>query len=96
MLTITNKLTVDDLVVHLGAAADNLDAAAKEYYCMICGENIQPNAVQEARDRLIERIADVNVAAEALRLKLKISCDDIADVEAEKIERWRRRIENGV
>jgi hypothetical protein len=44
----------------------------------------------------VEEIADVNVAAEAARRKLGISCDEIAEVEDAKIERWRRRVENGI
>ena len=48
------------------------------------------------RADLIRCIADVNAAAEIVRKKAGITCDEIAEVEDAKIERWRRRIENGI
>ncbi len=96
MLTITNKLTLDDLLIQLAEESAELAQAVTKYYRVIHGANPTPVTLAEARDALVEEIADVNVAAEALRLKLGISCDDIAMVEDAKIERWRRRIENGV
>jgi hypothetical protein len=41
---------------------------------------------------LIDAIADVNVAAEAVRRKMGITCDEIADMEDAIIERGRRRV----
>ena len=58
--------------------------------------NPSPVSLQDSRDAIVEEIADVNVAAEAVRQKMGISCDEIAEVEDAKIERWRRRVENGI
>lgn len=70
--------------------------AAAKYYRVMRGANPSPVPVQDARDALVEEIADVNVAAEAVRRKMGISCDEIAEVEDAKIERWRRRVGNGI
>ena len=96
MLTIINKLTLDDLLIQAAEEASELAQAATKYYRVIHGSNPTPVTLDAARNALIEEIADVNVAVEAVRLKLMISCDDIADVENEKIERWKERVENGI
>lgn len=96
MLTITNKLTLDDLLIQAAEEASELAQALTKYYRVLHHANPTPVTLAQAREAIVEEIADVNVAVEALRLKLGISCDDIAEVEAAKIERWRRRIENGI
>lgn len=96
MLTITNKLTLDDLLIQAAEEASELAQALTKYYRVTHGSNPTSVSLQDARDALIEEIADVNVAAEAVRRKMGISCDEIAEVEDAKIERWRRRIENGI
>lgn len=96
MLTIVDALSTDDLLVQAAEEASELVQALTKYYRAMHGTNPTPITVAEARKSLIEEIADVNVAVEAVRLKLGISCDDIAEVEVAKIERWERRLENGI
>ena len=89
---ITTTLTLDDLLIQLAEEAAELAQAAAKYYRVTRGANPSPVPLQDARDALVEEIADVNVAAEAVRRKMGISCDEIAEVEDAKIERWRRRV----
>ena len=93
---IVSSLTLDDLLIQLAEEASELAQAATKYYRVMRGANPSPVSMQDARDALVEEIADVNVAAEAVRRKMGISCDEIAEVEGAKIERWRRRVENGI
>lgn len=74
----------------LGLAANCLDCAAKAYFCVMNKKESTPSELQAARDALVSAIAETNVAAEAVRRKMGISCDEIAEVEDAKIERWRR------
>lgn len=90
---IVSTLTLDDLLIQAAEEASELAQALTKYYRVTHGSNPTPVSLQDARDALVEEIADVNVAAEAVRLKLMISCDDIAEVEDEKIARWKERAE---
>ena len=89
---IIESLTLDDLLIQLAEEAAELAQAAAKHYRVTHGANPSPVSLQDARDALVEEIADVNVAAEAVRRKMGISCDEIAEVEDAKIERWRRRV----
>lgn len=89
---IIESLTLDDLLIQLTEEAAELAQAAAKYNRVARGTNPSPVPLQDARDALVEEIADVNVAAEAVRRKMGISCDEIAEVEDAKIERWRRRV----
>ena len=91
---IISSLTLDDLLIQLAEEAAELAQAAAKYYRVTHGANPSPVSLQDARDALVEEIADVNVAAEAVRRNMGISCDEIAEVEDAKIERWRRRIDD--
>lgn len=93
---IVSTLTLDDLLIQLAEEASELAQAATKYYRVMRGANPSPVPVQDARRALVEEIADVNVAAEAVRRKMSITCDEIAEVEDAKIERWRRRVKNGI
>jgi NTP pyrophosphatase (non-canonical NTP hydrolase) len=93
---IISTLTIDDLLIQAAEEASELAQALTKYYRVMHGANPSPVSLQDARDALVEEIADVNVAAEAVRRKMSISCDAIAEVEDAKIERWRRRVENGI
>lgn len=93
---IIESLTLDDLLIQLAEEAAELAQAAAKYYRVTHGANPTPVTLDAARNALIEEIADVNVAAEAVRREMGISCDEIAEVEDAKIERWRRRVENGI
>lgn len=96
MNKIVSTLALDDLLIQLAEEAAELAQAAAKYYRVAHGANPSPVSLQDARDALVEEIADVNVAAEAVRRKMGITCDEIAEVEDAKIERWRRRLENGI
>ena len=175
MMTITNKLTLDDLLIQAAEEASELAQALTKYYRVTHGSNPTPVTLDAARNALIEEIADVNVAVNALDMKtppkqqcyenedrygvsvaldimlvkaanassemarattkyclvqqdvfstygerlkyhqemwqtihdmeaemevlrraLGISCDDIAEIEAEKIARWEERVKNGI
>lgn len=96
MSIITEKISVADLLCQCAEEASELAQALMKYYRAVHGTNPTPVTVAEAKKALIEEIADVNVTVEALRLKLGISCDDIAEVEDEKIDRWEERLKNGV
>ena len=93
---IIELITLDDLLIQLTEETGELTKAAAKYNRVARGANSSPVSLQDARDALVEEIADVNVAAEAVRRKMGISCDEIAEVEDAKIERWRRRLENGI
>lgn len=92
MTTITNALTADDLLIQAAEEAAELTHALMKYCRVLRGVNPSPLSLAEARERLIEEIADVNVANDALMRKLGITGDEVADVESAKIERWERRI----
>lgn len=93
---IVKTLSLDDLLIQLAEEASELAQAATKLYRVTHGANPSPVSLQDARDALVEEIADVNVAAEAVRRKMGISCDDIFEMEDAKTERWRRRVENGI
>ena len=93
---ILESLALVQLLPVLGLGGKCLDRAAKTYFYVMREEGSTPSELQDARDALAGAIADVNVAAEAVRRKLGISCDEIAEAEDAKIERWRRWIENGI
>lgn len=92
METITKHIPLEDLLIQLAEEAAELAQAASKYHRAIRGINPTPVSQYGARLALIEEVADVNVAAEAVRMKLGILCDEIAVVEDEKIERWKKRI----
>ena len=93
---IISLLTLDDLLIQLAEEAAELAQAATKYYRVTHQSNPTPVTLQDSRDALIEEIADVDVAVDALRRKMGITCDEISEVEDAKIERWRRRVENGI
>ena len=93
---IIESLTLDDLLIQLTEEAGELTKAAAKYNRVARGANPSPVSLQDARDALVEEIADVNAAAEAVRRKMGITCDEIAEVEDAKIERWKERVENGI
>lgn len=95
METITKHIPLEDLLIQLAEEAAELAQAASKYHRAIRGTNPTPVSQHGARLALIEEVADVNVAAEAVRMKLGILCDEIAIVEDEKIERWKKRIRTG-
>ncbi len=96
MTTITTALTVDDLLIQAAEEAAELAQALTKYYRVLHGMNPSPVSLTEAREHLIEEIADVNVANNALMRKIGITGDAVAEVESAKIERWERRINNGI
>lgn len=89
---IIEKLMLNILIPYLGGRGNKLDDAAKAYFCVMNTKGASQIELQDARGLLIDAIADVNVAADAVRRKMGISCDEIAEVEDAKIERWRRRV----
>ena len=92
METITKRIPLEDLLLQLSEEASELAQAVSKYHRVIRGKNPSPVSQNDARLAIIEELADVNVAAEAVRMKLCILCDEIAAVEDEKIERWKKRI----
>lgn len=92
MTTNTDGLSEYALYARLAKAATELAETARARIAPSHGTDLQTFLKLISRDALIEAIADVNVAADALRRKLGITADEIADVEAAKIERWRRRL----
>ena len=96
METITKHIPLEDLLIQLAEEAAELAQAVSKYHRAIRGTNPTPMSQHDARLALVEEVADVNVAAEAVRMKLGILCDEIAIVEDEKIERWKKRIRTEV
>lgn len=92
MKKIVDALTVDDLLIQAAEEAAELAQALTKYYRVLHGVNPSPVSLTEAREHVIEEIADVNVANDALMRKLGITGDAVAEVESAKIERWERRI----
>lgn len=92
MNEIAKKVPLDALLMQLAEECGELTQAAGKYYRAIHGGNPTSLTPADALGKLVEEIADVNVAAEAVRVKLGISCDTIAEVEDAKIERWRMRL----
>lgn len=89
---IISSLPLDDLLIQLAEECGELTQAVGKYYRATHDGNHTPVTLADALDKLVEEIADVNVAAEAVRMKLGIYCEQIAEVEDAKIERWRRRV----
>lgn len=89
---IVQTTPLDALLMQLAEECGELTQAAGKYYRTTHGDNPTPVTLADALYRLVEEIADVNVAAEAVRMKLGIYCEQIAEVEDAKIERWRRRL----
>ena len=92
MNEIAKKVPLDALLMQLAEECGELTQAAGKYYRSAHDDNPTPVALTDALDKLVEEIADVNVAAEAVRIKLGIYDEQIAEVEDAKIERWRRRL----
>ena len=92
MNEIAKKVPLDALLMQLAEECGELTQAVGKYYRAIHGGNPTSLTPADALGKLVEEIADVNVAAEAVRVKLGIYCEQIAEVEDAKIERWRRRI----
>ena len=93
---IIESLTLETLLENLAEMTLYLEAAASVCYRTAHDGETALIVLQDARNGLIDAIADVNVAAEAVRRKMGISCDEIAEAEDAKIESWRRRVENGI
>lgn len=87
---------LDDLLFQLAEEATELAQVVAKYYREAHGVKPSLASMQNARDALVEEIAEINVAAEAVRRKLGIACDEIAEAEDAKIESWRGRVENGI
>lgn len=96
MEKIIRNMALEDLLIQLAEEAAELAQASAKLCRILRARN--PAAVNEADayDALKEEIADVNVASEAVRQKIGFTCDEISEIEDAKIERWGRRIENGV
>ena len=92
MNEIVKKVPLDALLLQLAEECEELTQAVGKYYRATHDGNHTPVTLADALDELVEEIADVNVAAEAVRMKLGIYCEQIAEAEDAKIERWRRRI----
>lgn len=92
MNEIVKKVPLDALLMQLAEECGELTQAVGKYYRATHDGNPTPMTLADALDKLVEEIADVNVAAEAVRIKLGIYCEQIAEAEDAKIERWRRRI----
>lgn len=92
MNKIISTPALDDLLIRPAEEAAELAQAAAKCCCMTHQSNPSPLTPADALDKLVEEIADVNVAAEAVRIKLGIYCEQIAEAEDAKIERWRRRV----
>lgn len=92
MNEIVKNVPLDALLMQLSEECGELTQAVGKYYRATHDDNPTPVTLADALDKLVEEIADVNVAAEAVRIKLGIYCEQIAEVEDAKIERWRRRI----
>ena len=87
---IISTLSLDDLLIQLAEEASELAQAATKYYRAAHQSHPTPVSVQDARNALIEEVADVDVAVDALRRKMGITCDEIAYAEAEALERMER------
>lgn len=92
MNEIVNNVPLDALLMQLAEECGELTQAVCKYYRTTHEGNPTPVALADALDKLVEEIADVNVSARAVRIKLGVYCEQIAEVEDAKIERWRRRV----
>lgn len=92
MNEIAKNVSLDALLMQLAEECGELTQAVCKYYRATHDDNPTPLTLADALDKLVEEIADVNVVAEAVRIKLGITDDEIAEVEDVKIERWRRRV----
>lgn len=92
MNEIVKNVPLDALLMQLAEECGELTQAVGKYYRATHDGSPTPVTLADALDKLVEEIADVNVAAEAVRMKLGIYCEQIAEAEDAKIERWRRRL----
>lgn len=96
MSIIAEKLSVFDLLCQCAEEAAELAQACCKLQRIYGGSNPTPVSADEAMAALVEEIADVDVAADALRKKLGIDWFEVLRIKHEKITRWEERIENGV
>lgn len=96
MTEIVTKTSLEELMTRADEEATELARTLIWIYQFMFGVGSTQPPLAEARKMMIDAIAGANVAIEALRLKLGITCDEIAEAEDAEIERWKERVKNGI
>ena len=92
MEKIVKAYTSSGLLASLKCRLARLDKAALQMYQLELQDCPDREFYDRAITALIDAIAGVNVATDAVRRKLGISCDAIAEAEDAKIAGWERGI----
>lgn len=89
---IRSKVPEDELLILLAEEATELAHAALKLHRAITGKNPTPVSVDDAKQALLEEIADVELCQWALRLSSE-SMVTISHIMSRKTRRWISRLE---
>lgn len=87
------RLPVTELLAQLAEEAAELEHAALKLRRVIDGRNYTPVAYSPAVANLLEEIADINVALDAVDFYLHLDRGKIVIIRDEKQARWAERLE---
>jgi hypothetical protein len=91
-LYIIDRLGIPELLCQLAEEAAELSKAALKLRRAITGVNPTPVTVEQARDNLIEEMADVDLCLELLESQNYTSTPEAQKVQAKKLPRWAGRL----
>ena len=92
---IRKSLTREDLLLQLAEECAELGHAGLKMARVLIGRNPTPITRPEAFNNLIEEYADVLLCMEVLGMETTEVNSMIREIQAEKLERWKQRIEAG-
>lgn len=90
---IRNSLTKEDLLLQLAEECAELGKAGLKMARVLIGRNPTPIKRPEAFNNLIEEYADVLLCMEVLGMETEEVYSMIREIQAEKLSRWKQRIE---
>ena len=89
---VRGKLSDPELLANLAEEAAELAQAALKMRRVMDGSNPTPVTFQEAHEKLLEEITDVENLVAALLYNTPTAVKARADLRAEKLERWAGRL----
>ena len=92
---IAAKVSQTSRLMQVAEECAELIQAAAKYVRIEAGDNPSPVSRDEALRSLVEEIADVRNAIEALRLDDVLPSGAVEEVERAKLERWFERVKLG-
>ena len=89
---VREKLSDPELLAHLAEEAAELAQAALKMRRVMDGSNPTPVTFQEAHEKLLEEITDVENLVTALLYNTPPAVQARAEIRAVKLERWAERL----